>query len=202
MKIIPYIKNADDISELSRLFGPTFDSICVNEDNIDFHKELDIYVHNSSLLLNDYSFNIISKQLKHRKIIIGIEHTKKSTIKLLHKLYDPNVNIRIYLKMSSTIRPFMINSFFNKIKNELDPTMSQFGLCVYVDEYLDQRSTEDWLNELNVDSICIYCPDKNNKLTDIYPYIYYSKHCSIPIILEFNNYKSLLSDYTIIKKLN
>jgi endonuclease IV len=91
-----------------------------------------------------------------------------------------------------------INLLFNRIKNEIDPNLNYFGLCVDTAhlwscgvDLSDYLSAETWLNELNIDPKClmIHCND-NEKNIGIAPDI----HTSLTDGKIWNNYKNNLQD--------
>lgn len=101
-------------------------------------------------------------------------------INVLKKLYNPELSTRIFLEIPAICpknsifhKPSVLNSLFKRIRDEIDPTLSHFGLCidtahlwscgVDISEY---RSAEDWLNELDIDSNClmIHCNDNDRDL--------------------------------------
>lgn len=185
-----FIVSDNDISQLSNYVG------------------IDLYVHNSYLahpwvLDRKCNKSEINTTKQNNKSKVGIHFINKQlsvcdrikakgfiihlpkngidmTLNILKKIYNPNINTRIFLEIPAICpensifhKPTVLNNLFNKIKEEIDPTLTHFGLCidtahlwscgVDISEY---RSAEDWLNELTIEPECvmIHCNDNDKNL--------------------------------------
>jgi len=164
---------------------------------------LDIFVHNTYLshpwTNKSVAIHSIHKQIKvcnkmnAKGFIIHLPKDSINTvIKILPKLYDSEYPVRIYLetpavKPSNAIfhKPACLNELFERIKNEVDPNLDYFGLCIDTAhlwscgiDLSDYKSAETWFNELNIEPKCLmihcndndkelgYAPDIHNSLTD------------------------------------
>jgi endonuclease IV len=185
--------------------GPRTYSINVDNNEAELIRSLnlDIFVHNTYISHpwsnKPSAIHSIRKQLSicNTMNAIGfIIHLPKDTtdtiINILPKIYDPSYSTRIYLetpalKPSNAIfhKPDKLNELFNRIKNEIDPNLNYFGLCIDTAhlwscgiDLSDYKSAETWFHELNINPECLMihlndndkelgsAPDVHNSLTD------------------------------------
>lgn len=185
--------------------GPRSYDINITNTEADNIKELNlsIYVHNTYIShpwtnkpIAIHSINTQMKLCDRMNASGFIIHLPKDSIdniiKILPKLYDPEISTRIYLEIPA-LKPInsifhktkFLNELFNRIKHEIDPNLDYFGLCIDTahlwscgTDLSDYKSAESWLNELTIDTKCllIHCndndkdighaPDIHNSLTD------------------------------------
>lgn len=185
--------------------GPRTYSVNVTDDEADNIRllNLDVFVHNT-YISHPWSNKPVAIHSIHTQLKICdkmnatgfIIHLPKDSIdniiKILPKIYDPGLSTRIYLETpalkpsnATFHKPSHINKLFKIIKNEVDPNLDYFGLCVDTAhlwscgvDLSDYKSAETWFNELDIDPKClmIHCndndkdlghaPDVHNSLTD------------------------------------
>lgn len=196
--------------------GPRSYNINISDEEADNIRQLqiDIYVHNtyishpwtnkSSALHSIHDQMKICKKMNANGFIIHLpKDSIDNIIKVLPKLYDPECLTRIYLEIPA-LKPGNsifhktkhINELFERIRNEVDPNLDYFGLCIDTAhlwscgvDLSDYKSAETWLNELDIDPKClmIHCNDNDKDLghaPDIHNSLTYGKI--------WNNYKNNL----------
>ncbi len=234
IEAIKYTKDCAnfDITAISIFVaGPR--SYSINIDDIEAEEIrklfLDIYVHNTyishpwnnkiSAIHSIHNQMNICKKMNANGFIIHLpKDSIDNIIKVLPKLYIPDSLTRIYLeipalKPSNALfhKPKNINELFIRIRNEVDPNLDYFGLCIDTAhlwssgvDLSDYKSAETWINELDLDPKCllIHCNDNDKELGQS-PDI----HSSLTHGKIWNNYKDNLLEsglYAILKfaKLN
>lgn len=173
--------------------GPRTYSINIDNDEIEGLASLNIekFIHNTYISHpwknSNSAIHSIHKQINICNKINAtgfIVHLPKDNInnilKILPKLYDPEDTTRIYLEIpalkpsnSFFHNPQNLNTLFERIKNEIDPNLNHFGLCIDTAHLwscgVDLSSYElanEWLNNLNIDPKClmIHCNDNDKEL--------------------------------------
>ena len=208
------------------VMGPQSRSFNIDESEYEDIKKcnLEIYVHNSYLSYPWESKNKalceISQQLDICQNIDAkgfVIHLPKlgidEVIIVLKKLYDVERSVKIYLEIPAVKEenaiyssPKNLNILFDRISNEIDKNLDNFGLCIDTAHLWSSgvdistyKNMYNWINEINIppNNILIHCNDNTKELGK-------SPDCHTNISLGkiWNNYKDNLEDsglYALLK---